>query len=93
MGSSQSGASPASAVTVGSVARRRVYLDDLVTTDDVADRLRVAPQAVHQWASRFDDFPDPVRVFGRMRIWYWPDVQRWLKAHPEKPDRAFTARS
>lgn len=60
---------------------RLINPDLLVTATEIGERAGVNSQAVHNWASRHEDFPEPVKVFGTMRIWYLPDVESWLAAH------------
>jgi len=63
------------------VARRKVYVDDLVGAAEIADRLGLShPQVVTNWRRRHDDFPDPIAKLSQALVWAWPDVVRWLKA-------------
>ncbi|HYI62263.1 MAG TPA: hypothetical protein VEW93_10725 [Acidimicrobiales bacterium] len=60
---------------------RKIDADDLVLAQDIADRVDLAHyQQVHSWRTRHPDFPAPVREWGRIRIWYWPDVEAWLRS-------------
>ncbi len=59
---------------------KRVDVDELVDTTDIALRLGVKRlQVVHDWRRRHADFPAPIRFFGRQPIWYWPEVERWAR--------------
>lgn len=54
---------------------------DLVGTAEIAERLRVgAPEVVHSWRRRYDDFPPPVARLRIGFVWAWPDVEAWAKA-------------
>jgi uncharacterized protein with beta-barrel porin domain len=73
--------SPAALAVTGTVqgVGRKVDLDDLVNATGIAERAGLAgPQAVVNWLAREDDFPEPVAVYGKMKLWLWPDVHRWL---------------
>jgi len=57
---------------------RRVDVDDLVGTKEIASRLGVQrPQVVHDWRRRYSDFPRPVAEVSGVRVWAWPDVRAW----------------
>lgn len=55
---------------------------DLVTRQDIADRVEVSRQAVGNWVrgERFqsDPFPAPVHLVGG-GVWLWGDVVNWLR--------------
>lgn len=56
-------------------------MDNLVGTAEIAQRLGVKrPQVVHDWMRRHDDFPQPVAEVSRVKVFNWPDVERWAKA-------------
>jgi len=60
---------------------RRVDVDDLVGTTEIAQRLGLSQaENVHTWRHRHPDFPSPIATIGRTMIWAWPDVQRWARA-------------
>ncbi|HYI62326.1 MAG TPA: hypothetical protein VEW93_11050 [Acidimicrobiales bacterium] len=65
---------------------RRVDADDLVGAGEIAERLGLAhvPSA-HNLFRRHADFPEPVATVGRVRIWAWPDVEKWAKATGRLP--------
>lgn len=56
--------------------------DLLVTAPAIAERLSLPNyQQVHRWRSKDKTFPDPlVRLEGGTMIWYWPDIEDWLRA-------------
>lgn len=59
---------------------RKVDLDDLVTSQQIATRLGLAyVQTVHNWIHRYPDFPGPVWTEGRFKLWLWPEVARWAR--------------
>jgi predicted DNA-binding transcriptional regulator AlpA len=59
---------------------RRVDVDDLVGTVDIAKRLGVKrPQVVHDWIRRHEDFPEAVATLSNVRVWDWADIQRWAE--------------
>ena len=65
---------------------RKVDVEDLVGTIEVADRLGLAHVAsVHTLMRRYDDFPEPLLISGRTRIWAWSDVEEWAKATGRLP--------
>lgn len=60
---------------------RKIDIDDLVDAPEIARRVGInRPQAVHNWRSRYDDFPEPIAVFGNAVLWDWKEVSRWLEA-------------
>jgi predicted DNA-binding transcriptional regulator AlpA len=68
---------------VSSVARvgRRIDVDQLVGTKEIADRLGVRrPQVVHDWRRRYPDFPAPVARLSQVWVWAWSDVERWARS-------------
>jgi predicted DNA-binding transcriptional regulator AlpA len=59
---------------------RRVNVDDLVGTAEIAARLGVKrPQVVHDWRRRYKDFPEPVARLSQVHVWSWPDVEAWAR--------------
>ena len=59
---------------------RRVDVDDMVGTAEIAERLGLAQtQTVHLWRRRYPDFPEPVAQLRQAMIWSWADVERWAK--------------
>jgi predicted DNA-binding transcriptional regulator AlpA len=60
---------------------RKVSVDDLVSAEDIAERLDLShPQNVSVWARRHADFPAPVKKLRRVSIWDWTEVEAWAKA-------------
>ncbi len=60
---------------------RRVDVDQLVGTSEIAHRLGIAhPETVHAWRQRYDDFPAPVITLRIGLVWDWRDVERWARA-------------
>lgn len=65
---------------------RRVDVDDLVGLDEIARRLGMGySTSAHNLVRRHADFPPPVANVGRIRIWTWPDVEKWAKATGRLP--------
>lgn len=59
---------------------RRIDADNLVGAAEIAERCGVKrPQVVHDWRSRYEDFPEPVAQLRRALVWNWPDVERWAR--------------
>lgn len=59
---------------------RKVDIDELVSSTEVAERLGVKRlQVVHDWRRRHPEFPTPVLELGRTLIWYWPEVKAWAQ--------------
>jgi hypothetical protein len=65
---------------------RKFEADQLVGAAEIAERLGVARQVVHQWRSRHPGFPAPVASLRQALIWYWPDVETWAVASGRLPD-------
>ncbi len=67
---------------------RKLDVDQLVGSHEIARRLRVARhQVVHDWRRRHDDFPKPVLRLGQSLIWYWPEVERWATKTGRTPSK------
>jgi predicted DNA-binding transcriptional regulator AlpA len=66
---------------VASDGDRLILVRDLVTAQEIADRLGVAGKAVYSWWYRYETFPDPVKPLVRGNIWSWEDVTAWVDAH------------
>ena len=63
------------------MAVRRVPVDQLVGTTEIAKRLGVNKSTVvHDWRYRYSDFPAPIASLSGGLIWAWPDVEKWAKA-------------
>lgn len=60
------------------VATRRVAVDQLVGTKEIAERLGgTRTHTIHMWRSRYPDFPAPVATLAMGHVWHWPDVEKW----------------
>jgi len=59
---------------------RSCDVSQLVGATEIAKRLGLSrPQIVHTWRRRYGEFPEPVLVLDMGHLWYWPDVESWLK--------------
>jgi len=59
---------------------RDINVDDLVDVEMIAERLGLAHrQSVGNWVLRYPDFPEPLGMWGRTRLWAWPDVEEWAR--------------
>ncbi len=64
-----------------------VRVDDLVDAQQIADRLKLAQRSsVSNLVLRYEDFPDPLGMWGRTRLWDWNDVEVWARAHGRYAD-------
>jgi predicted DNA-binding transcriptional regulator AlpA len=64
---------------------RTVLVENLIDAPGIADRLGLRQvQTVHSWVARYPDFPAPLCVLGRVRIWDWSEVKAWAEStgHP-----------
>jgi len=59
---------------------------ELLTIDDVAERLRVSVLTV-RWLRQEGRFVSAIRV-GRRLVWDARDVAAWLESHRERPEVA-----
>lgn len=60
---------------------RKVDVEQLVGTAEIAERLGARrPGLVHDWRTRYPDFPQPVAHLKIGFVWAWPDVEQWAKA-------------
>jgi hypothetical protein len=65
---------------------RRVDVDDLVSPADIAERMKLAggkaaqAKVIHEWRYRDLGFPEPVATVGKIKVWAWPDVEKWARA-------------
>ncbi len=46
---------------------------------EIAAAARVERSVVTIWRGRHESFPDPVAVLKVGPVWWWPDVQEWLR--------------
>jgi predicted site-specific integrase-resolvase len=51
---------------------------DPVGADDIADRLGVQRNTVHQWRQR-GVLPDPPWTVSGRPAWNWPEIAKWAK--------------
>lgn len=66
---------------------RKVDVDDLIDTRDVAKLLGLAHRnTVSEYQARYEDMPRPVVDLGRGRskLWLRPEVERWAAHHLER---------
>lgn len=59
--------------------------DDLVGAAEIAARLGILRQSVHQLRRRHDSFPKPVAELEMGLVWSWPDVEAWARANGRLP--------
>lgn len=61
-------------------APTKVELGNLVSAIEIAQRCEVAPVTVRKWRDRYPTtFPKPVIAFATGPLWYWPEIDEWLK--------------
>lgn len=56
---------------------RLVRINDLVTMQHISSRTGRTQQSLANW-KRHKSFPRRVRMFGRVPVWYWPDIKAWI---------------
>lgn len=56
-----------------------VEVKNLVGAAEIAERLGIARQSVHQLRARHPDFPQPVAVLKQAMVWDWADVEAWAR--------------
>lgn len=61
--------------------------EHLLTTDDVAERLRLTPRTVKAWRARGRG-PEPVRIGYRTVRYRAADVDAWLARHEAPAEQA-----
>jgi predicted DNA-binding transcriptional regulator AlpA len=59
-------------------------MDRVITSREIAEACGVDPVTVRQWRTRFDDFPNPIRSFGKTAVFDPAAVDVWLDAHNRK---------
>lgn len=52
---------------------------NLCGTPELAERAGVKPDTVNQWRMRYRDFPEPLVRLRAGPVYYWPDIQAWIK--------------
>ena len=62
-------------------------MQDLVSAEEIAERLGVEPNSVANWKRRDVGFPSPVKTLRRTAIWAWPDVEAWARETGRLPER------
>ena len=68
------------------MASRQVYVNDLVTIDDIAQRFHMSVGQVSNIVcgrngKRYSDFPQPIKGKKTRAVWLWPDVKDWFDTH------------
>lgn len=59
---------------------QRIDPANLVGTREIAARLGAQSyRIVDQWRRRYPDFPEPLAIVSGVRVWAWPDIERWAK--------------
>ncbi len=67
---------------------RQVSVEDLVDIGMIADRLGLAHrQTANNLSRRYPDFPQPLGTWSRVRLWAWPDVEKWARETGRLPGR------
>jgi predicted DNA-binding transcriptional regulator AlpA len=56
-----------------------VDTDDLVTAAQIAERYDMSRSVVGNWTRRYEDFPRPVLVTDKVKLWSWAAVEAWNK--------------
>jgi hypothetical protein len=72
-------------------AHRLVDADQLVGSNEIADRLRLKRvQHVHWFRQHDAAFPDAVARIGASGayVWYWPDIEEWARRTGRLPQSA-----
>ena len=60
---------------------RQVYIEDIVDASTIADRLALSHrETVSNFVKRYPDFPAAIGMWGRTRLWVWPEVEKWARA-------------
>ena len=63
-----------------------VAVADLVTTEDIADRLKVKQATVRKWIGRHEDFPKPLKEVAKSGVWDWNPVEEWAIGRGHLPE-------
>ena len=59
---------------------QRIDPANLVGSREIATRLGAqSHRIVDQWRRRYPDFPEPLAIVSGVRVWDWPDIERWAK--------------
>lgn len=75
------------------MASRQVYVNDLVTLDDLAERFKMSVGQVSNYAigrkgKGCRKFPQPVVGRGTRAVWLWSETKEWFDAVQPKQARA-----
>jgi predicted DNA-binding transcriptional regulator AlpA len=76
----------------GEVSEAKVYIDrgddrdELLSGSDIARRLGITRQRVHQLALR-GRFPRPLVAFGTVTVWRWGDIADWASVQGRRVQR------
>lgn len=57
---------------------------ELLTPDEIADRMKIDRRAFVRSISKQHDFPAPVRLGPRLLRWNATDIQEWLEKQTRK---------
>ena len=67
---------------------RSVEVENLIDAQGIADRLGFAQrQTISVYARRYPDFPKPLGMWGRTRLWDWTEVEAWARQTGRLPKR------
>lgn len=65
---------------------RTIEVENLIDAQGIADRLGLAQrQTISSFVSRYPDFPKPLGMWGRTRLWDWTEVEAWARATGRYP--------
>lgn len=59
---------------------RTVEVENLIDAQGIADRLGLSHrQAISVYMQRYPNFPQPLGMWGRTRLWDWLEVEAWAR--------------
>lgn len=61
--------------------------ENLLTSQEAADRLGISRQSLHNLTSNDPDFPEPAKRFGRTPLWSPEALDAWRERHPARKKR------
>lgn len=67
-----------------------IGLSDVVTLGQLADELNVRRSAVHNWSDRYLNFPKPVGMFGKARVYSRSAILEWRESGVRITPKQFT---
>lgn len=67
-----------------------VKMSDVVTLGQLADELNLRRSAVTNWADRYLNFPKPVGMFGKARVYSRTEVIAWRDSGIRVTPKRFT---